>query len=138
MKRKNLSAKKKIHNFYLNKLNNPKIKKIYLKFKKNLENLNENKFCIAVSGGSDSMALVFLSKCYSIQRKVKFYYYIVDHKLREESTTEARLVRRQLKKFDVNCNILTWKHKKSISNIQSKARDNRYRLIFKECLKKKN
>ena len=43
MKRKNLSAKKKIRNFYLNKLNNPLIKKIYLKFKKNLESLNENK-----------------------------------------------------------------------------------------------
>ncbi len=29
MKKRNLSAKKKIHNFYLEKLNNPRIKKIY-------------------------------------------------------------------------------------------------------------
>ncbi len=138
MKRKNLSAKKKIHNFYLNKLNNPLIKKIYLKFKKNLESLNENKLCISVSGGPDSMALAFLSKCYSIQKKINCYYYIVDHKLRAESTIEAKLVKRQLKKFDINCNILTWKHKKGIStNIQSNARDNRYGLIFKECSKKK-
>jgi len=137
MKRKNLSAKKKIHNFYLNKLNNPLIKKIYLKFKKNLECLNENKLCISISGGPDSMALAFLSKCYSIQKKINCYYYIVDHKLRAESTIEAKLVKRQLKRFDIYCNILTWKHKKNISNIQSKARDNRYRLIFKECSKKK-
>ena len=36
MKKRNLSAKKKIHNFYLDKLKNPRIKKIYLEF----ENLN--------------------------------------------------------------------------------------------------
>ena len=34
MKKKNLSAKKKIHNFYSKKLNDPRIKKIYLNFKK--------------------------------------------------------------------------------------------------------
>jgi len=137
MKKKNLSAKKKIHKFYLIKLNNPIIKKVYLKFKKKLESLNEKKLCIAVSGGSDSMALAFLAKCYSIQKKISCHYYIVDHKLRTESTIEARFIKKQLKKFDINCNILTWKHKNNISNIQSKARDNRYGLIFKECSKKK-
>ena len=78
-----------------------------------------------------------MSKCYSIQKKINCYYYIVDHKLRANSTNEARLTKKELKKFDINCNILTWNHKNSFSNIQSKARDERYRLIFKECLKKK-
>ena len=36
MKKKNLSAKKKIHNFYLKKLEDPRIRKIYLNFKKKL------------------------------------------------------------------------------------------------------
>ena len=36
MKKKNLSAKKKIRNFYFKKLEDPRIKKIYLKFKKKL------------------------------------------------------------------------------------------------------
>ena len=137
MKKRNLSAKKKIHNFYLKKLNNPIIKKIYLKYRKNLEFINEKKISIAVSGGPDSMALVFLSKCYSIQKKINCYYYIVDHKLRINSTNEAETIKRKLKKFDINCRILTWKHNNNFSNIQSKARDERYKLIFKECLKKK-
>ena len=137
MKKRNLSAKKKTHSFYLDKLNNPIIKKIYLKFRNNLESINEKKICIAVSGGPDSMALAFLTKCYSIQKKVNCYYYIVDHKLRTNSTKEANNIKIQLKKFDINCNILTWKHNNNFTNIQSKARDERYKLIFKECLKKK-
>ena len=33
MKKKNLSVKKKIHNFYYQKLDDPRIKRIYLNFK---------------------------------------------------------------------------------------------------------
>ena len=65
MKKKNLSVKKKIHNFYSKKLNDPRIIKIYLNFKKKLTNHITNSFCVAVSGGVDSMALSFLAKCYS-------------------------------------------------------------------------
>ena len=59
MKKRNLSAKKKIHNFYLDKLKNPRIKKIYSKFEENLGKYNISKFSISVSGGADSMALAF-------------------------------------------------------------------------------
>jgi tRNA(Ile)-lysidine synthase len=137
MKKRNLSAKKRIHNFFLNKLKNPKIKKIYSEFKKNLEYHNPKKLCLALSGGPDSVALAFLAKCYSIQKKTNYFYYIVDHKLRIESTFEAKLTKKKLEKFGINCEILTWRNKKAFSNIQSKARDKRYELIFKECLKKK-
>ena len=61
MKKRNLSAKKKIHNFYLDRLKNPRIKKIYSEFEKNLKKFNSSKFGIAVSGGVDSMALCFLA-----------------------------------------------------------------------------
>ena len=40
----------------------------------------------AISGGSDSMALAFLTKCYSIEKNCKFFYFIVDHRLRDDST----------------------------------------------------
>ena len=69
MKKRNLSAKKKIHNFYLEKLKNPRIKRIYSEFEKNLRKYNLSKFSIAVSGGVDSMALAFLAKCHSIKKK---------------------------------------------------------------------
>jgi len=136
MKKRNLSAKKKIHNFFLKKLKNPKIKKIYLEFKKNIDLQNSKKLCIAISGGPDSMSLAFLAKYYSIQKKTKFFYCIVDHKLRSESTKEAKITKERLKKFDINCEILTWKNKNVFSNIQSKARDKRYELIFNRCSKK--
>ena len=71
MKKKNTSAKKKIPNFYFNKLKNRKIKKIYLEFKKNINEFSDKKLCVAVSGGSDSLALTFLVKCMHLTRNVK-------------------------------------------------------------------
>ncbi len=94
MKKKNLSVKKKILNFYSKKLDDPKIKKIYLKFKKNLSSHITNSFCVAISGGVDSIALSFLAKFYSIENNKKAYFFIVDHKLRKNSTTEANLVKK--------------------------------------------
>jgi len=134
MKKTNLSAKKKIHNFYLGKLKNPKIKKIYSEFEKNIRKYNLQKFSIAVSGGTDSMALTFLAKCHSIKKNINYHYFTVDHKLRSNSTKEAMKTKKQLKKHGVICEILTWKNNKNFSNIQAKARENRYELIFKKSL----
>ena len=136
MKKRNLSAKKKIHNFYLEKLKNPKIKKIYNEFEKKLFSYNPKRFSIAISGGFDSMALAFLAKCHSIIKNSKFYYFTVDHKLRPESTYEATQTKIQLKKFGIDCQILTWNNNRVVSNFQANARNKRYELIFKECLRK--
>ena len=106
MKKKNLSVKKKIHNFYFKKLNDPRIKRIYLNFKKKISSHITNGFCVAVSGGVDSMALSFLAKCYSIENNKKGYFFIVDHKLRKNSTIEANLVKKKLKSFQISSNIL--------------------------------
>ncbi len=137
MKKRNLSAKKRIHNFYLEKLKNPRIKKIYLEYEKNLEKHNLEKFSIAVSGGVDSMALTFLAKCHSIKKNKDYLYFTVDHKLRSTSTNEAIQTKKKLKKFGIICNILTWKNNNDFSNLQAKARENRYDLIFQKSLKNK-
>ena len=137
MQKKNLSVKKKIHNFYFKKLEDPRIKKIYLNFKKKIFNNTPNSFCVAVSGGPDSMALSFLAKCYSIENNKKVYFYIVDHKLRKNSTSEALFVQKKLKSFQILSKILTIKKENISKNIQSFARDNRYKLIIKESLIKK-
>ncbi len=136
MKKKNLSVKKKIHNFYYKKLDDPRIKRIYLNFKKKLSGHIKNSFCVAVSGGADSMALSFLAKCYSIENNKKSYFFIVDHKFRKNSTLEANLVKKKLRLFGISSNILTIK-KKISKNIQSFARDNRYKLIINQSLNKK-
>ncbi len=137
MKKKNLSAKKIIHNFYFKKLNDPRIKRIYLNFKKKISSHVPNSFCVAVSGGADSMALSFLAKCYSLENNKKVYFFIVDHKLRKNSTFEANLVKKKLKLFQISSNILTIKKKNKKINIQSFARDNRYKLIINQSLTKK-
>ena len=137
MKKKNLNAKKKIHNFYFKKLKDPRIKKIYLSFKKKLDDNNINNFCVAVSGGEDSLALSFLAKCYSLEKKTKAYFFIVDHKIRKNSTLESNIVKNKLKRFKIVSEILTFKKQKKISNLQSFARENRYNLIINQSLKKK-
>ena len=137
MKKKNLSVKKKIYNFYLKKLDDPKIKKIYLNFKKRITSHITNGFCVAVSGGVDSVALSFLAKCYSIENNKKVYFFIVDHKLRKNSTFEANSLKKKLNSFQIPCKILTIKKQKISTNIQSFARNNRYKLIVKQSLIKK-
>ncbi len=137
MKKKNLSAKKKIRNFYFKKLYDPRIKRVYLSFKKKISDHISNSFCVAVSGGADSMALAFLAKCYSLKNKKKIYFFIVDHKLRKKSTLEAKLVKTKLKLFNIKTDILTIKKVKKKSNLQSFARENRYKLIINKSLNKK-
>ena len=137
MKKKNLSVKKKIHNFYSKKLDDPRIKRIYLNFKKKISSHISSSFCVAVSGGIDSMALSFLAKCYSLENNKKIYFFIIDHKLRKNSTFEAKLVKKKLKLFQISSNILTIKKEKISTNIQSFARENRYKLIIKQSLIKK-
>ena len=66
MKKKSLSAKKKTHNKLLINLKNPLIYKIYKDFSNFVKiNLNQSNFSVAISGGADSLALAYLSKCYS-------------------------------------------------------------------------
>ena len=137
MKKKNLSAKKKIHNFYSKKLTDPRIKRIYLNFKKKLNNNTSKNLSVAVSGGVDSIALSFLAKCYSLEKKKRIYYFIVDHKLRKNSTFEARTVKKKLKSFQISCKILTLNKVKKFSNLQNFARLNRYQSIIKQSLNKK-
>ncbi len=90
---------------------------------------------MGVSGGPDSLALSYLLKCFSLKNKHNIFYYIVDHKLRHESTNETKFIKNKLKNYDINVKILSWIGKKPKSNIQSIARKKRYNLILKECLK---
>ena len=135
MSHKNLSVKIKIPKDLNKKLSNKKIIQIYRKFEKSLD-INSN-FIVAVSGGPDSLALAFLAKIYSIKKKVNSNFFIVDHKLRTESTKEAKVVKQVLKKHSINAQILTWKGQKPSKNVQSLARKKRYELLFAQSKKYK-
>ena len=108
MKKKSLSAKKKIHNSILRHLNNQKILKIFKEFNSSLK-INE-KFAVAVSGGSDSLSLAFFAKCFSLINELDVKFYIINHNLRKDSMSEAKLVASRLKKFDINPIIVTLVH----------------------------
>jgi len=133
MSLKSLNVSKKTHKFLLDKLKDRRIFQIYKKFESNLP--IEKKFIVAVSGGPDSLALCFLAKIYSIKKFVDIKYFIVDHRLRKNSTSEAKFVQKKLKNFSIKLNILTWKGKKPRKNIQSIAREKRYKLLTDEAKK---
>jgi len=133
MNLKNLSARSKTHKEILSHLNTKKISKIFKEFKSSLK--GKKNLAVAVSGGPDSLALAYLTKCYSLQNKLNVEYFIVDHKLRKESTLEAKKVKNILKKIDVHCKILKWNGKKPSKNIQAIARNKRYSLLTNECKK---
>ena len=134
MSLKNLNVSKTLKNLRL-KLSNKKIQKLYNAFEKNFN--IQTPFIVAVSGGPDSLALAFLTKVYSIRHNLSCRYFIVDHKLRKESTDEAKKVKRILYNFDIKVEILTWYGKKPSKNIQSLARKKRYDLLFSRCKKLK-
>ena len=90
MSPKNLNVLSKTHKLLLNKLKDKRTFQIYKKFETYL-NINED-FVVAVSGGPDSIALSFLAKIYSIKKSLNVKYFIVDHKLRKNSSTEAKYV----------------------------------------------
>ncbi len=135
MKKKSLNAKKNNLNSIVKHLSNKNILNAYNEFKKSLK--DKEKYAVAISGGPDSIALAYLSKCFSIINKAKFYYYTVDHGLRKNSASEAKSVQSILRKFKINSKILVWKGKKPTTNIQSIARNKRYSLLIKECNKNK-
>ena len=128
MSLKNLNAASKIPRTLEKNLNHKRVKKIYKNFEKNL-NISE-KFIVAVSGGPDSLALAFLAKIYSIKKKLIAKFFIVDHKLRKNSTKEAKKIQKILKPYFIDTKILTWFGKKPLKNIQSIAREKRYKLLF--------
>tara|TARA_B100000767_G_scaffold132371_1_gene125700 strand:- start:591 stop:1625 length:1035 start_codon:yes stop_codon:yes gene_type:complete len=133
MNLKNLSATNKTHKKILSHLNKKIIFQTFNEFSNSL-NIKEN-MAVAVSGGPDSLALAFLSKCYSLKYRVKIKYFIVDHKLRKESSSEAKNIKSILKKINIDCKILPWNGRKPSKNIQSLSRDKRYSLLSNECKK---
>lgn len=89
----------------------------------------------AVSGGSDSLALLVLLENWTKFRKIPLECVTVDHKLRLESSDEALFVREFCRKTGINHDILEWAKNFSPSHgkVENLARDARYKLISDFC-----
>lgn len=90
---------------------------------------------VGLSGGSDSMALLFMM--YEWMRDIggKVIVLTVDHRLRAESASEALHLSDILKERGIEHHILVWNHVEVSSNIQDKARIARRELLTDWCHK---
>ena len=140
MKKKSLIAKKKIHKNFIEKLKDKKILKSFNKINNNLKKIKlGNKVALALSGGPDSLSLLFLIKLYFIVNNLntKIYIFHVKHGLRPDTNSEIEIIRKIIKKYNFYLNILKWKGFKPKKNIQSVARKFRYELLIRESEKRK-
>jgi tRNA(Ile)-lysidine synthase len=88
---------------------------------------------VAVSGGPDSLALAILAERWAQMRGGRAWGLIVDHRLRPESATEARIVAGWLAARGIAHDILVWIGAKPASGVQEAARAARYRLLGDWC-----
>ncbi|MGE0564255.1 MAG: tRNA lysidine(34) synthetase TilS [Pseudolabrys sp.] len=92
---------------------------------------------LAVSGGPDSVALLYLAARWrdGLRSKPKLSAVTVDHGLRKEARAEALAVARLARRLKVPHRVLRWSGAKPKSGIQEAARVARYRLIGDAALK---
>ena len=104
-------------------------------FKANMDKLGPfySKIAVAVSGGSDSLALLHLAK----KSGHGIIALTVDHDLRQSSAHEAMTVKELCDELKIEHHILKWEHNGISSNIQAKAREARLGLMAKFCCKHK-
>ena len=86
---------------------------------------------LAVSGGPDSVALMWLAARWrrALSRGPKLVAVTIDHGLRPESASEARAVKRLARALEVPHFTMRWTDEKPKSGVPAAARAARYRLL---------
>ena len=95
------------------------------------------KIAVAVSGGPDSMALLFLLNVWIKKNKGSLVALIVDHKIRKDSGKEAKTVCDYLKKHKIRSKIINISKKNVLKKTMSEARQNRFLQMVRYCKKYK-
>ena len=111
------------------------------KFESNLTNIlksikNNNKFILGLSGGIDSMALLYLLRSFINSNKklnIELLPVIVDHNLRCNSNQEAKEVKKISQKLGFKTQIKKINECKPNGNIQNWARKKRRDILFQKC-----
>jgi len=88
---------------------------------------------VAVSGGPDSAALIYLINEWINFVKGNVIPLIINHNLREESSKESKIVSNFLKEKKINYKILKVKKNKIFKKTMKEARINRYNLLTNYC-----
>ncbi len=88
---------------------------------------------LAVSGGPDSVALMWLAARWrrGLKRGPRLIAVTVDHGLRKDAAREARDVKRLARELGIEHRTLRWQGPKPRTGVQAAAREARYRLLAK-------
>ena len=84
---------------------------------------------VAVSGGGDSLALLYLLADWAKTQSVDIFVATVDHGLRPEAEQEAKDVAAHCAQLGVTHETLVWRDWDHQGNLQAQARAARYRLL---------
>lgn len=84
---------------------------------------------VAVSGGSDSMALLLLANAWAVKQNVELQVVTIDHGLRPEAAAEAAYVASICAGLNLSHVTLIWEGQKPVLGIQNAARQSRYALL---------
>ncbi|EER21243.1 MULTISPECIES: tRNA lysidine(34) synthetase TilS [spotted fever group] len=111
---------------------------LYEKFEYNINNLIGNfglsKISIAVSGGSDSVALLYLANIWAEKNNIELFVISVDHNLREQSKQETHYIQNISNSLNRKHYSLSFDHQNNFSNLQERTREGRYDLMTNLCL----
>lgn len=88
---------------------------------------------VAVSGGRDSLALALLAAEWVGARAGRLTAFVVDHRLRPDSTAEAVTVAALLAGVGIESEILPWIAAPPATGISEAARQARYALLAERC-----
>jgi len=88
---------------------------------------------VAVSGGSDSVALLLLAHDWAMRHGVCLQVVTIDHQLRRDSAQEAAWVHDLCNTMDLAHQTVAWQDWQGQGNTQAAARAARYRLIQSAC-----
>lgn len=108
-------------------------KKLNILIDEALGKLSGETVAVAVSGGSDSLALVLLVNEWTKEHTKQVIALTVDHNLRPESRVEAEQVAAWMKAQNIQHHILTWHPPASLKRLQENARHARYELLTTWC-----
>ncbi|WP_419235070.1 tRNA lysidine(34) synthetase TilS [Rickettsia endosymbiont of Nabis limbatus] len=112
---------------------------LYKKFEHNINNLIDgfglSKIAIAVSGGSDSVALLYLASIWAKKNNIELFVLSVDHNLREQSKQEIEYIQNISNSLNRKHYNLSFDHQNNFSNLQERARKGRYDLMTSLCRK---
>ena len=97
------------------------------------EKFKGQNIAIAVSGGSDSLALAYLANKFKNKYNYNIIAFTLDHQLRKESALETEYVKNIMNELKIDHYSLIWSEPKPKTKIQETARIERYNILGNAC-----